>query len=79
MKDSIGKVEIETANGVIETEVYEVRFFECLGLVRENFQVQAYDFLAHGILSAYNGLVGLDFFKGTDFCVNLNDNTISIR
>jgi predicted aspartyl protease len=32
LKDNIGKVEIETANGVIETEVFEVGIFSSLGL-----------------------------------------------
>lgn len=62
LKDSIGKVEIETANGIIDTEIFEVKSFSSLGISKPNFQIQVYDFLAHGIFSAYNGLLGLDFF-----------------
>ena len=29
---STGRVEIETANGVIETDVYEVKSFSCVGI-----------------------------------------------
>src|SRR5450755_3270321 len=61
LKDNIGKVEIETANGIIETEVFEIHTFFSLGLTKKNFQIQVYDFLAHGIFSDYNGLLGLDF------------------
>src|SRR5438445_6714679 len=56
LKDNIGTVEIETANGIIETEIFEINSFSSLGLTRENFQIQVYDFLAHGIFSDYNGL-----------------------
>src|SRR3989442_14135715 len=59
LKDNIGTVEIETANGIIETEIFEINSFSSLGLTRENFQIQVYDFLAHGIFSDYNGLLGL--------------------
>lgn len=78
LKDTIGKVEIETANGIIETEVFEINTFASLGLVKEKFQIQVYDFVAHGIFSDYNGLIGLDFLEGTKFCVDTRNNTISL-
>jgi predicted aspartyl protease len=79
LKDSIGKVEIETANGIIETEVFEVGQFSSLGISKEKFQIQVYDFLAHGIYSDYNGLIGLDFLQGTHFCIDTISNSISIN
>ncbi len=79
LKDSIGRVEIETANGVIETDVFEVLSFSSLGLSQDNFQIQVYDFLAHGIFSDYNGLLGLDFLEGTKFCIDTKSNTITIN
>lgn len=78
LKDNVGCVEIETANGIIETEVFEIHLFSSLGLIKQNFQIQVYDFLAHGIFSDYNGLLGLDFLKGTNFCVDLSQNTITL-
>jgi predicted aspartyl protease len=78
LKDNIGTVEIETANGVIETEVFEIGIFASLGLVKKKFQIQVYDFLAHGIFSDYNGLLGLDFLEGTKFCINTRTNTITL-
>lgn len=78
LRDSIGKVEIETANGVIETEVFEVENFASLGLTKDKFQIQVYDFLAHGMFSDYNSLLGLDFLEGTKFCIDLRLKTISI-
>jgi len=78
LKDNIGIVEIETANGIIETEIFEIDTFIALGLKKEKFQIQVYDFLAHGIFSNYNGLLGLDFLEGTKFCIDTNINTITL-
>ena len=78
LKDSIGTVEIETANGVIETEVFELNSFASLWIKKENFQIQVYDFIAHGIFSVYNGLLGLDFLEGTKFCIDTHENKISV-
>ncbi|MFN0048914.1 MAG: aspartyl protease family protein [Cytophagales bacterium] len=51
LKNSKGEVEIETASGIIVVEIYEIKEFECLGAVKTNFEVQVYDFLAHGVTS----------------------------
>lgn len=78
LKDNVGTVEIETANGIIDTEIFEINRFESLGLRKENFQIQVYDFLAHGIFSDYNGLLGLDFLEETKFCVDMTGETIEL-
>ena len=78
LKDNIGSVEIETANGIIETEVFEINSFASLGMKKHNFQIQVYDFLAHGIFSDYNGLLGLDFLEGTKFCIDTRENIITL-
>lgn len=78
LKDNIGTVEIETANGIIETEVFAIDSFASLGLIKEKFQIQVDDFLAHGIFSDYNGLPGLDFLEGTKFCIDTKENTITL-
>ena len=78
LKDNIGTVEIETANGIIETEVFEIGRFSSLGKTKDKFQIQVYDFQAHGIFSDYNGLLGLDFFEGTIFCIDTRLNTITL-
>jgi predicted aspartyl protease len=78
LKDSIGQVEIETASGIITTDVFEVESFSSLGIIKNEFQIQVYDFLAHGIFSDNNGLLGLDFLEGTMFCIDTRKNTISL-
>ncbi len=79
LMDNIGTVEIETANGIIQTEVFEIQEFTSLGIFRKNFQIQVFDFLAHGIFSGYNGLLGLDFLEEKEFCVSLPKQTIELK
>ena len=78
LKDNVGTVEIETANGIIETEVFEIGIFSSLGMTKEKFQIQVYDFLAHGIFSDYNGLLGLDFLEGKKFCIDTKIDVITL-
>ena len=78
LKDSVGTVAIETANGIIESDVFELSTFDSLGLTKASFPIQVYDFLAHGVFSDYDGLLGLDFLEGTKFCIDTRQNTITI-
>ena len=76
--ECIETVLIETANGIIETEVYEIQNLSCLGITKSKFHAQVYDFIAHGVFSDYEGLLGLDFLEGTKFCIDTKLNEISI-
>jgi len=78
LKDTVEMVEIETANGIIESEVFEVNQMHSLGIIKEKFKKQVYDFLAHGIFSNYDGLLGLDFLEGKKICIDTNLNEITI-
>jgi hypothetical protein len=44
---------------------------ESLGIEKTNFEVQVYDFLAHGITSNYDGVIGLNFLRENKFCLIL--------
>jgi hypothetical protein len=50
-----------------------------LGVVETNFDVQVYDFIAHGITSNYDGVLGLDFLKKRKFCLDLPNGEITIQ
>jgi predicted aspartyl protease len=78
LKDAVEIVEIETANGIVESEVFEVNQIKSIGILKSKFKIQIYDFLAHGIFSNYDGLLGLDFLEGTKFCIDTNLNEITI-
>ncbi|CAN1543534.1 Retropepsin-like domain, bacterial [Flavobacteriaceae bacterium] len=78
LKDAIEVVQIETANGLVESEIYEIGSIHSLGIHKEKLQIQVYDFLAHGIFSNYDGLLGLDFLEGYKFCVDTLRDEITI-
>jgi len=69
---------IETANGIVEVELFEVDSLTALGHTKLQMPVQIYDFLAHGILSDYDGLLGLDFFENATFCIDMKNNNIKV-
>src|SRR5580698_9217125 len=53
LKNSKGEKEVETSNGIILVEIYDIEELEALGIRKTNFEVQVYDFLAHNIISDY--------------------------
>jgi hypothetical protein len=73
------RVEVETSNGIIITEIYNTPKLEVLGVVETDFEVQVYDFIAHGITSNYDGVLGLDFLKKRKFCIDLPNGEITIQ
>jgi predicted aspartyl protease len=75
----IDRTFVETSNGVIEVDVFVLKSLSAFGITRHNVRVQVYDFLAHNILSNYQGVLGLDFFEGTQFTVNMVENTIVVE
>ena len=79
LKNSNGEVEIETSNGIVVVETYDLDVFEYLEHKQEKFEVQVYDFLAHGILSDYHGVLGLDFLRNIPFCINVEEGWIDIK
>ncbi len=79
LKNSKGEQEIETSNGIIVVETYNLERFESLGITKTNFEVQVYDFLAHGITSDYDGVIGLNFLREHKFCIDMIKGEISIN
>ena len=78
LKNSKGEKEIEASNGIIIVERFDIEELECLGIKQTNFEVQVYDFLAHGVTSDYDGVIGLDFLKEHKFCIDLKKCEITI-
>jgi predicted aspartyl protease len=75
----IDTISVETSNGMIYVNVIEITHFEAFGIKKECFFIQVYDFVAHGILSEYEGILGLDFLEDAHFCLNLRKNELSIH
>ena len=78
LRNSKGEKEVETANGIIVVELYDIVELESLGIRRTNFEVQVYDFLAHNIVSDYDGVIGLNFLKNHKFCIDMRSGEITI-
>lgn len=70
---------VETSNGVIPVEDHLLKKLTCLGIERTAFSIQVYDFLAHGITSDYDGVLGIDFLRGRKICIDFVNNIISIN
>lgn len=78
LKESKGEQELETSNGIILVELYDIEQFECLGILKPKFEVQVYDFLAHGITSDYDGVIGLNFLREHKFCIDILKGEITV-
>lgn len=78
LKDAIREVEFETANGVVRAKVFVVQTFTTLGQSMQDFEICAYDFLANGIVSDFDGMLGLDFLRGKDLLVSFKRFEISL-
>jgi hypothetical protein len=79
LKNSKGERKIETSNGIIIVETYDIEHLESLGIIKKDFEVQVYDFLAHGITSDYDGVIGLNFLKEHKFCIDMIRLEITIE
>jgi Aspartyl protease len=62
-KDLTNTVPVETASGIMDVPIYEMSDFSALGIHKTNFPVLTYDFLAKGLISSYDGVLGIDFFR----------------
>ena len=78
LKKSKGEKEVETSNGIVIVETYDIEHLECLGIINTNFEVQVYDFLAHGVTSDYDGVIGLNFLRKHKFCIDLVKGEVSV-
>jgi predicted aspartyl protease len=74
----VGTGMVETASGKMEVDVIETKAISALGHTVHGMKIQMYDFFKHGIISDYDGLLGLDFFENTKFTIDMNHQTIEV-
>lgn len=77
-KDSIDKIKIETAKGIVEAEIFVVKQLESLGITQQKYTVTAYDFIGNGIISEFDGVLGLDFFENNKICIDFINSEITV-
>ena len=78
-KLAIGKIEVETSNGIISVDRYQIQSLEMLGKTVTSFEVTSYDFLEKGILSPYQGVLGLDFFEQTILTIDFINQEVWLQ
>ena len=57
----------------------KTKVISTFGHTVHDMNVQVYDFLKHGIISDYDGVLGLDFFEDTEFTINMKNQTIEVK
>ena len=77
LKEAIGQVEVETANGRMFADVFKIDSIEVFGTQFENHPIQIIDFIANGILSNYSGVLGMDILSQKPLCFHFDKNTIT--
>ena len=70
---------VETANGIVDVGIIKVDSLSAFGHTIPDMKVQVYDFLSHGIISDYDGVLGLDFFENTVFTIDMEEQTIEVK
>ena len=75
--DTKGLVPVETANGIIYANRFNITQIECLGIAKEYFEVTSYIF--DDPENNYQGVIGLDFLGKMKFCIDLDTNEISLH
>jgi hypothetical protein len=78
INDVLETTNIETASGIIEAYIIEIKEFKAFGITKHNFKVCAYDFFAHHVLSDFDGVLGLDFFLNYKICIDFKNSLITI-
>ena len=78
LKEAIGQVEVETANGRMFADVFKINSIEAFGTLFTNYPIQIIDFIANGIISNYSGILGMDILKHKNLCIQFDKNTISL-
>lgn len=71
-------VEFETAKGPINAYIFRVHELTALGKTVRNVEVSSYDFVGNNVIFDIDGVLGLDFFKGTELNINFKTYTISL-
>ncbi len=77
LKESVGQVEVETANGRMFADVFKIDSLEVFGTTFKNHSIQIIDFIANGILSNYYGVLGMDILKQKNLCIHFDKNTLT--
>lgn len=74
----IRTVEFETAKGPISAYIFRISALIALGRTVRDVEVSSYDFVGNNLIFDIDGVLGLDFFKGTELTVNFKEFEIRL-
>ena len=77
LKEAIGQVEVETANGRMFADVFKIDSIDVFGTQFKNHPIQIIDFIANGILSNYSGVLGMDILRQKNLCLHFDKNVLT--
>ena len=77
LNDTKGVIAVETANGIIYANRFDVNTINALGIIKRNFEVTSY--LFDDPESNFKGVIGLDFLGESEICINLKENILTVR
>ena len=77
LKESIGQVEVETANGRMFADVFKIESIDVFGTQFKNHPIQIIDFVANGIISNYSGILGMDILRQKNLCFHFDEMTLT--
>lgn len=78
LKEAVAQVEIETANGWILADVFNIESLEVLGLTLQNHPIQVIDFIAHGVTSNYSGILDMDVLRQKSLCFHFEEEVLTL-
>ena len=70
---------VETASGIMPVDIIETTTISAFGHTVSGMNIQVYDYLVYGIVSGYDGVLGLDFFENTVFTIDMEEQTIEVK
>jgi predicted aspartyl protease len=79
LKEALGKVEIETANGWILADIFNIPSIEVLGMKFNNHPMQVMDFIEHRIMSDYSGIIGFDILCQKNLCIHFKEGFLTFE
>lgn len=78
LHDIIRTVQLETGNGTVDGFIFKVSAFTALGITRYDIEICSYDFFGSNVFAEIHGVLGLDFFMGRKFCIDLENFEVTV-
>ena len=77
LNDTKGIIAVETANGILYANRFDVESIDALGISKQNFEVTSYIF--DDPESNFKGVIGLDFLGNNEICINFKENMLTVK